>query len=360
MLFVLLAADVRLAEIGALGGAAAGVVAVLMLAVRPLAALLCTAGTSLPWRERLFVAWMAPRGIVAAAVASLFAVRLEAAGIAGGESLRALVFLVIGVTVTVYGLTAAPVAALLGVRRAADRGFVILGANGVGVALASCLRAAGAPAVLVEANAERANRALEAGLAVVFGNGLQESVLQRAQPETRAGAIAVTANEEANLLFVRRAREEFRCPRGWILVDRVAGHVTDRLLRDARVGLLSGRRRDVQVWDLWLERGRARVRAFRVEEAADGDARSSASPPEEGRDAAPAASTRHPLLPLLIRAAGGVAPYDEATSPQAGDTVWAAVDDSRTGEVAQALAERGWLEAVNEPSASAPAPPSGA
>src|SRR5690606_26097071 len=98
-------ADVRLADVYALGWPAVWTVVALMLVVRPVEAWLCTIQTNLRWQERLFIALLAPRGIVAAAVASLFAQQLGARGVADGDALRGLVFLVIAVTVTVHGLT---------------------------------------------------------------------------------------------------------------------------------------------------------------------------------------------------------------------------------------------------------------
>jgi NhaP-type Na+/H+ or K+/H+ antiporter len=235
LLFILLAANVRLEDVSGLGWPGLGVVALLVLVVRPVEVAVCAVGTDLDARDRAFIGWVAPRGIVAAAIASLFARSLEAAGLPGGPRLVALVFLVIAVTVAVQGLTMGPVARLLGVARGGNRGFVILGANGLAMALARALLRCGEEVVLIESSAERANRARDARLPVVFGNGLEESVALRAQPDTRAAGIALTSNEEANLLFARRLRERYGCPRALVAIDRVTGHLTADLLHEARV-----------------------------------------------------------------------------------------------------------------------------
>ncbi len=120
MLFVLLAADVRLEQVRSLGWAGVWTVLALMLVVRPLNIFVGTAGSDLSLQEKAFLSWIAPRGIVAAAVASLFADSLTRAGIPGGNDLRAMVFLVIAATVLVQGLTGGLVAHLLGVRRPAN------------------------------------------------------------------------------------------------------------------------------------------------------------------------------------------------------------------------------------------------
>ncbi|EAQ69594.1 Na+/H+ antiporter/ CPA1 family [Synechococcus sp. RS9909] len=121
MLFPLLAADVSWAELSPLGWGGISCVLVLMVFVRPVAVSVATIGLPLDWRQRLFLGWLAPRGIVTAAVASLFAIRLEQAGVLGAGRLQGLVFLTILMTVGLQGLTAQPLAHWLGLI-AADEG----------------------------------------------------------------------------------------------------------------------------------------------------------------------------------------------------------------------------------------------
>ena len=78
---------------------------VVQLLARPLCIAVSTAGSQLSWRARALLAWVAPRGIVAAAVGSVFAVSLEGAGVADAEKLVPLVFAVIIATVVVQSLT---------------------------------------------------------------------------------------------------------------------------------------------------------------------------------------------------------------------------------------------------------------
>ena len=114
MLFPLLAADVSWAELSPLGWGGISCVLVLMLVVRPIAVGVATAGLPLNRPQKLFLGWLAPRGIVTASVASLFAIRLEQAGILGAGRLQGLVFLTILMTVGLQGLTAQPLARALG------------------------------------------------------------------------------------------------------------------------------------------------------------------------------------------------------------------------------------------------------
>ena len=114
MLFPLLAADVSWAELSPLGWGGISCVLVLMLVVRPIAVGAATTGLPLNGRQRFFLGWLAPRGIVTASVASLFSIRLEQAGILGAGRLQGLVFLTILMTVGLQGLTAQPIARALG------------------------------------------------------------------------------------------------------------------------------------------------------------------------------------------------------------------------------------------------------
>src|SRR5690606_31908191 len=107
-------------------------VALIVLVIRPLDVLLSSIGSRLTVRERLFIAWVGPRGIVAASVTSLFAIRLQAIGLEGADDLVPLVFLVIVVTVLLASLTAKPLGLRLGVADPDPQGVLLLGAHPVG------------------------------------------------------------------------------------------------------------------------------------------------------------------------------------------------------------------------------------
>ncbi|MCB4377813.1 MULTISPECIES: cation:proton antiporter [unclassified Synechococcus] len=120
MLFPLLAADVSWAELSPLGWGGILCVLSLMLVVRPIGVGVATIGLPYNLEQRLFLGWLAPRGIVTASVASLFAIRLEQAGILGAGRLQGLVFLTILMTVGLQGLTAQPLARALGLVKGDD------------------------------------------------------------------------------------------------------------------------------------------------------------------------------------------------------------------------------------------------
>ncbi len=114
VLFPLLAADVSWGELSPLGWGGVVCVFMLMVIVRPISIGIATMGRELNLKEKIFLAWLAPRGIVTAAVASLFSIRLEQAGILGAGRLQGLVFLTILMTVGIQGLSAKPLANRLG------------------------------------------------------------------------------------------------------------------------------------------------------------------------------------------------------------------------------------------------------
>src|SRR5690554_1483023 len=173
-LFIILAARIEFSAILNLGWGLVAVLAVLMLVARPLSIFLSAIGTTLNWREKLFLSWIAPRGIVAAAVSALFAFQLQNNGFAGGETLVPLVFMLIIATVTVQSLTARPLAKLLGVAEPPEFGFLILGANPVARMIGKVLSNHDVPVVLADSNWENVRQARMENLQVYFGNPVSE------------------------------------------------------------------------------------------------------------------------------------------------------------------------------------------
>jgi Trk K+ transport system NAD-binding subunit len=271
LLFVMLAADVRYEQVADLGRGGLAVVAALVLVVRPLVVLICTAGTNLSLRERLFVAWIAPRGIVAAAVASLVSGSLESNGIPGGPELRALVFLTIAATVLLAGVTAAPVGNLLGVRLPGRDSTAILGAHALGLALANELRGGGTRVIFLDANPHGCRRAEEAGYTVTFGNALEERTLQRARFELVQAVVALTTNQTVNGVFVGRARDLFQVPEGYMSAERAEEGIVSELVRKGQAQVLFDGPHDVERWDVRERHGGVVIehRVFDAEEVAE-------------------------------------------------------------------------------------------
>jgi NhaP-type Na+/H+ or K+/H+ antiporter len=262
LLFILLAATVRIADVRALGWNGLAVVAVLVFAVRPANVWLCTVGSELTRKERWFIAGVAPRGIVAAAVAALAAGALDSHGLAGGAELRALVFLTIAGSVVFAGGVAGPLASLLGQRLPGRDTVAILGAQGLGLALAGVLRKAGTPVVFLDSNPGNCRQAEEAGFTVVFGDAVQERTLLRARPRSVGAAIGLTPNQMLNSVFVSRARERFGVPRGYVAVERPESGLASELVETSDVAVLFEGPHDIERWDVRCRHGSVEIETW--------------------------------------------------------------------------------------------------
>ena len=176
VLFIVLSARVTPHQIADIGWVSIAFVAVLVLLGRPLAVALSTFGSSFGWRERAFIAWMAPRGIVAAATSSTFALGLTQAGIGGGaQDLIPITFIVIVATALIYGLSGGPVARGLGVARTGPGGVLVIGSSPIGRAIGRALQARGLSVVLWTANEEYARAAEADGLELYKSDPTQDA-----------------------------------------------------------------------------------------------------------------------------------------------------------------------------------------
>ncbi len=252
MLFVLLAADVRIADILSLGMRGIFTVAALILLVRPLNIAAGTFGSELTMREKFFLAWVAPRGIVAAAIASLFAIKLSAQGIPAESEFRAMVFLVIAVTVILAGLTGDTVAGWLGVKRPIDFGWVIFSINEIGLKLGEIIRESGQEVICIDQNPIACRLVEEKNHHVIYANALEERTLLRAEIDTRLGVVCLTSNEEVNFLFAQKAKEEGRISHLNVNLKSGNDGVTLEMLHKLGATLLFGRTRDLEVWSVRL------------------------------------------------------------------------------------------------------------
>ncbi|MEP6859090.1 MAG: cation:proton antiporter [Deltaproteobacteria bacterium] len=249
LLFVLLAADVRMADVAAIGPRALLVVGALMIVVRPAVVWLSSIGAGLAWRDKLFISWIGPRGIVAAAVATVFATALDRHGVAGGTQLRALVFIVIAMTVTLQGLSAGPLASLLKLRRASNTGYLFLGANPLAIHLARRFAGAGHPVELIDTSSDQAAAAQAAGLKVIFGNGLDPRTLAKARIDTRSHVVAVTSSESVNMLLAQKVADDTpEPPHLLVAIDASSTGVAPAMVHKVGGTVLFGRGVDLDAW----------------------------------------------------------------------------------------------------------------
>ncbi|HEX5501823.1 MAG TPA: sodium:proton antiporter [Thermomicrobiales bacterium] len=208
-LFIVLAARLTPGDLTQPGLAGLLFLAAVMFVARPACVLISTVRSELRWGERLFMCWIAPRGVVAASVSSLFALQLARAGVPGAERLVPATFLVIIGTVLIYGLTATSVARLLREKLPPAQGLLVLGAHRGARAVAAAVKAAGIPVLLVDTNAEQIAAARAEGLRCYHGNILAEHVPEHLPLDGIGRLIALTRNDEVNALAAVRFREVF-------------------------------------------------------------------------------------------------------------------------------------------------------
>jgi NhaP-type Na+/H+ or K+/H+ antiporter len=211
ILFIILSARVTPHQIAEIGWVSLAYIAVLVLLARPLAVALSSFGSALHARERAFIAWMAPRGIVAAATSSTFALGLSQAGVGGGaQNLIPITFIVIVGTALIYGLTGAPVARALGVASTGPGGVLLVGATRIGRAIGRSLQDEGITVVLTTGNDECARAAKADGLTVHRIDPTE--VATETAPSYLDGldyALAVSDDEAVNAMIATDLSEYF-------------------------------------------------------------------------------------------------------------------------------------------------------
>ncbi|NNG13392.1 MAG: sodium:proton antiporter [Halobacteria archaeon] len=208
-LFIILAARIDFNQLQALGWGALGILAVIQFVARPVKIALATWGSSLRWQERALLAWIGPRGIVAAAVAALFSLRLQAAGYPQAELLVPLTFMVIIGTVVLQSATAGLLARALGVAEPEPRGFLIVGANPVARVIAQALLKRGYNSVLCDTTWANVSAARMHGLTTFYGSAVSEYADRSLDLIGLGRLLALSPQQELNVLAVHRYRREF-------------------------------------------------------------------------------------------------------------------------------------------------------
>ncbi len=199
-LFIMLSASLDLDAFHDVGRNGLLFLVALIVVVRPLSIIASTITTNMTWSERIFLIWMAPRGIVAAAVSSLFALRLTAIDVEGAEQLVPVTFVVIAGTVAFYGLTAPFIASRTGLTATDAQGMLFLGAQRWVREVALVLRDAGVDVRLVDRNPHNIAVCRSLGLDAAEGNVLIDGGENVVDLAGMARAAAVTSNDEVNTL----------------------------------------------------------------------------------------------------------------------------------------------------------------
>jgi NhaP-type Na+/H+ or K+/H+ antiporter len=204
VLFILLAARIEPDALRDVLVPALAFLALLVFVARPLAVLVSTVRTSLSWRERVFLMAMAPRGIVAAAVSAIFAIRLEEEGIPDSAKIVPIVFLVIIGTIVVYGFLAGPAARWLGLAEAHANGLLIAGSHAVARGLATELKSRDVKTLLVDTDPYNVTRAIALGLTARRISVLADDASHDLDLRGIGRLLAFTSNDEVNALATAR------------------------------------------------------------------------------------------------------------------------------------------------------------
>jgi NhaP-type Na+/H+ or K+/H+ antiporter len=200
ILFIVLSARLKIDDLKHLDVYSFGFLGILIFAVRPCAVHLSTLGSKLTMKERFFLSFMAPRGIVAAAVSSIFALRLVKQGQAEAAQLMPITFMVIIGTVAFYGLTSSLLGRLLQVSQPNPQGVLIVGAHRWARQVAQALQAEDITVLLADTSWTEVNAARMEGLQVIYGSIFAPNVKEEVETNPIGRLITLTSNDEVNAL----------------------------------------------------------------------------------------------------------------------------------------------------------------
>ena len=208
-LFIILSARIKLDQILSIGMKEFLFVAALVVIVRPASVFIATINTNLKIKEKIFLSWMAPRGIVAAAIASIFSLHLAELGFSEAAQIVPVTFTVIILTVLFYGLTASPVARLLKISQSNPQGILIAGGHNWARSIAIALKKEKIHTILIDTNRENIYNARMNGIYAIYGNILSEETKNKIELEGIVRLMAITPNDEVNSLAAMEYSEIF-------------------------------------------------------------------------------------------------------------------------------------------------------
>lgn len=207
--FILLAANIDLSTLLALGWRELLFVAMVLMVVRPLAVMLSLIGTDLPLNEKLIVGWIGPRGVVAVAIAGLFGARLVDLGVEDAAILPPLAFAIVAVTVVLHGFSLEPLSRRFGLRSTAIKGVLIVGATPFSRQLAETIQASGRPVLITDRNWSRLRSIRRHDIPTYYGEVLTEDAEMDIEINRFSTLLALTDNEDYNALVCANYGPEF-------------------------------------------------------------------------------------------------------------------------------------------------------
>ncbi|MCG0017913.1 cation:proton antiporter [Vibrio parahaemolyticus] len=208
-LFIFLAARISLDDFAALGSGALLLFVFMQLVSRPLSIFLSTMRSNLNLKDKLFLSWVAPRGIVAASISSLFAIKLIEYGVDGASLLVPMTFMVIIGTVVLQSATARPMAIALGVAEPAPRGFLLIGANRVAREIGQALARYDRRVLMTDSNWEYISQVRMMGLDYYYGNPISSHADDNLNMIGIGQVVALTPDQHFNIMACMQFVDEF-------------------------------------------------------------------------------------------------------------------------------------------------------
>ena len=307
--FVILSASLNLEVLRQFEWRFIGFLLALLFLVRPATVLLSLAFSPVPWNERLLVAWIAPRGIVAVAISGLFALRLDRLGYGDGSILVTLSFAVVIATILFHGFSIKAVARLLKVTGASEQGLLIVGATPFSLGLADQLRQIDIPVTIADNSWQRLAPARHKGIPTYHGEILSEATEERLDLAQFQVLAAATGNEAYNALVCNEFAPEIGRDNVYQLGDAsddddprtLPESLRGRTLFTSGHGVEDIVEREEQGWTF---------RKTKISEQFDYEAARAALPPEGD-------------MLLLVRRTGALRFFSHASrpTPQPGDTI---------------------------------------
>jgi len=208
-LFIILSARINFDALIAIGWGALGVLLTMQFVARPCKIMVSTFNSNFSVNERLLLSWVGPRGIVAAAITAVFALKLEIMQMEGAKLLVPLAFSVIVGTVLIQSVTARALATTLNVSEPNTKGFLVIGANPVAITLCKALEIAEIKTILCDTNWENISTARMEGLNTYYGNAISDHADLHLDLTTLGGMVGLSRNHANNTTAALRFREDF-------------------------------------------------------------------------------------------------------------------------------------------------------
>jgi len=256
ILFVLLSANFNISLINLHLAEGTAIVLIIILARIPVI-FISTAKEDFTFREKLFMSWLAPRGIVALSVASIASIKLQSAGIDKAYAVEILIFMLISATVLFQGLSARRLAGRLNIIVKGDRSLILLGVNEVSLLVAEKWRNNRTEILFIDSNSRNCRIARQKGFLCIDGNALDSATYRGVEIENFTSALAASDNNEINIIFCRFLKETYGIENLYTVLNEKANAELAEIIKEENIKLAFGTRSKEEEsfsWDGFLSR----------------------------------------------------------------------------------------------------------